>query len=60
MLKSIVLLSLVAICYSIPHEDQVDYLPMMNEEQNFPFRMYSGYLKVLGTTKNLHYMYIES
>lgn len=32
----------------------------MNDEHDFPFNMYSGFLDVNGTQKHLHYIFIES
>jgi carboxypeptidase C (cathepsin A) len=32
----------------------------MNGGKPFPFKMYSGYLHVYDSSRNLHYMYIES
>lgn len=60
MFKTIALLSLAAFAYAAPVEDLVESLPGMNDDKPFPFKMYSGYLAVAGTTRNLHYMYVES
>jgi carboxypeptidase C (cathepsin A) len=43
-----------------PADDRVRTLPGMNNNADFPFKMFSGYLPVLGTTKSLHYLYLES
>lgn len=60
MLKILTLLGVAAFSLAEPVEDRVRVLPMMNANEEFPFKMFSGYLPVLGTTKNLHYMYVES
>jgi cathepsin A (carboxypeptidase C) len=60
MFKTLALLSLVAAAYAAPVEDLVDSLPDMNGGLPFPFKTYSGYLNVAGTTRNLHYFYVES
>lgn len=60
MFKTLALLSLVAAAYAAPVEDLVDSLPDMNGGNPFPFKTYSGYLSVAGTTRNLHYFYVES
>ena len=32
----------------------------MNNDQPFPFNMYSGYLPIFESSRNLHYMFVES
>lgn len=60
MIKILTLLGLASIAYSDAVEDRVRNLPNMNSNEEFPFRMYSGYLPVMGSTKFLHYMFLES
>ena len=60
MLKATVLLALVSSSLGAPVKEKVDSLPGMNNDQPFPFGTYSGYLNVPGTTRNLHYFYVES
>lgn len=60
MLKSLALLALATASYAAPMEDFVESLPDMNDGKPFPFRTFSGYLNVVGTSRNLHYMFIES
>jgi cathepsin A (carboxypeptidase C) len=60
MIKILALAALVSLTQSAPIEDFVPSLPRMNNNQTFPFKMYSGYLQIAGTSRNLHYMYVES
>ena len=60
MLKLTLLLALVSLAYSAPANDFVDSLPLMNDGKPFDFKAYSGYLSVAGTSRNLHYFYVES
>ena len=60
MLKSLAILALLSLAKSDPVADRVVTLTGWNNNEPFPFRMYSGYLQVLGTTKNLHYVYLDS
>ena len=60
MLKTLALLGLAAFTLAEPVEDRVYGLPEMNNNQHFPFKMFSGYLPIIGSTKNLHYLYMES
>ena len=39
---------------------KVDSLPEMNDGKPFDFSLWTGYLPVEGTTKHLHYMFVES
>lgn len=49
---------LVQAVYGAPVEDKVESLPGMGDK--FPYGVYSGYLPVNGTGKQLHYMFLES
>ena len=60
MNKLIFLLGLISLSFSAPVNDFVDGLPGMNDDKPFPFKSYSGYLSVAGTTRSLHYFYVES
>ena len=60
MIKGIILLALVSCSLAAPVEDLVTTLPGMNDNKPFPFKMYSGYLQVASSTRNLHYIYVES
>lgn len=60
MFKLLTLLITVSLVIAAPREDRVDSLPSMNNGEPFPFKMYSGYLQVAGTSRNLHYMFVES
>ena len=60
MIKTLAVLSLLSLAYAAPIEDLVDSLPDINGGKPFPFKMYSGYLTVAGTTRNLHYLFAES
>lgn len=60
MIKTLALLSLATLACTAPVEDLVDSLPDMNDGKSFPFKTYSGYLNVAGTTRNLHYFFVES
>lgn len=40
--------------------DLVTSLPGMNNDQKFPFNMYSGYLPLWESTRHLHYVFVES
>jgi hypothetical protein len=61
MIKTLALLSLTAaVAFASPEEDRVLTMPGWNDDKEFPFRMYSGYLNVPGTTRNLHYMFVEA
>ena len=54
------LLLLASSALAAPLEDRVYSLTGWNGGSPFPFQMYSGFIPVLGSTKNLHYMYIDS
>jgi hypothetical protein len=43
-----------------PMEDWVPMMPYMNNNQPFPFNVFSGYVDIDGTTKKNHYMFLES
>ena len=58
--KTLALVGLLSVAFAEPVEDRVYGMPKMNNDKNFPFKMYSGFLPVIGTTKNLHYLYMES
>jgi hypothetical protein len=48
---------LAAVAKAAPAEDKVDSLPQMG---TFDFGVYSGYLAIDGTPKQLHYIFAES
>ena len=50
--------ALASIVNAAPKEDRVTELPDMATFDTFP--VYSGYLNIEGTTKMLHYMFVES
>jgi carboxypeptidase C (cathepsin A) len=54
---SLATLALIGVAIGAPAEDKVAYLPEM---ETFLFNVYSGYLPVGDTSKNLHYMFAES
>lgn len=54
-----ILISLLGLSHAKPSQDRVLKLKDMNEGNNFPFEVYSGYLNI-SPTKNLHYMFLES
>ena len=60
MIKILALFALVSLAVAAPLNDFVKSLPGMNNDEPFPFKMYSGYLQIPGTTRNLHYLYVES
>ena len=60
MNKLIIALGLISLIQCAPINDLVEGLPGMNDDKPFPFKAYSGYLSVAGTTRNLHYFYVES
>jgi hypothetical protein len=43
-----------------PLGDRVYKVDGWNNNETIPFKTYSGFLSILGTTKNLHYIYFES
>lgn len=57
MLKVLALLGLAALASAAPAAEKVDYLPQMG---NFTYGVYSGYLPINGTSKSLHYFFLES
>jgi serine carboxypeptidase-like clade 1 len=61
MIKVLALLALlVSYSCAAPVADLVKSLPQMNNGNPFPFKMYSGYLQVASSSRNLHYIYVES
>jgi carboxypeptidase C (cathepsin A) len=56
--KSLITAALTAVAIAAPEEDRVLSLPDMAVFDTFP--VYSGYLDITGTTKRLHYMFVES
>jgi carboxypeptidase C (cathepsin A) len=56
--KSLACAALIAVTFAAPEEDRVTSLPDMATFDTFP--VYSGYLNIEGTTKMLHYMFVES
>lgn len=60
MIKVIALAALVSYTLAAPVADLVKSLPQMNDGNPFPFKMYSGYLQVSGTSRNFHYILAES
>lgn len=56
----VIILFFLALVNTLPYEDKVESLPDMNGGANFPFAMFSGYLQIPGSTRNLHYVYLES
>ena len=60
MKKALSLSLLVALAVAEPTADRVLKLNGWNDDKPFPFKLFSGYMPVLGTTKNLHYLYIDS
>jgi cathepsin A (carboxypeptidase C) len=60
MIKTLALVSLIAASYAADTAALVPNLPDINDGKDFPFKTYSGYLNVAGTTRRLHYMFVES
>ena len=60
MMKALALTLLLSLSLAEPYADRGISLQGWNNDAPFPFKMYSGYLPVLGSTKNLHYLYIDS
>jgi len=58
--KALALLGLCSLALTAPIEDWVRTVEGWNDGAEFPFRMFSGYLSVGGSTKHLHYFYVES
>lgn len=59
-MRFLLFLGMLYLALAAPERDIVDSLPGMNNDQAFSFKMYSGYLMVPKSTRNLHYVYIES
>jgi cathepsin A (carboxypeptidase C) len=49
---------LIAVAFAAPAEDLVKFIPQVPEQPDF--KIYSGYLDIPGTTKSLHYLFVES
>ena len=60
MNRVLLALGLVSLALAAPADHLVESLPGMNNDQPFPFKMYSGYLPVMGTSRMLHYILAES
>ena len=60
MMKALSLVLSLSLVFAAPIADLVPSLKGWNNDKPFPFKMYSGYLPILGSTKNLHYLYVES
>lgn len=56
--KSVLSAAIIAGAFAAPEEDRVVSLPDMAVFDTYP--VYSGYLEIQGTTKMLHYMFVES
>lgn len=54
----LVILGLIKAVFSAPAEDKVDYLPDMTSFDDWA--VYSGYVNITNTTKNIHYLFLES
>jgi cathepsin A (carboxypeptidase C) len=55
----LVLLAIVSLVGAAPTADFVDSMVNWNNNQTLPFRMWSGYLQVNNTDRNLHYVFME-
>jgi cathepsin A (carboxypeptidase C) len=54
------ILLLLGVIKAAPAAEKVDFLPYYKGIGNLTFNMWSGYLPVNGTTKQLHYIFSES
>ena len=60
MIKILICFILISSSLSAPQSDLVTSLPGMNNDKPFPFKMYSGYISVADSSRNLHYIFVES
>lgn len=57
---AIATIALLGMTSAYPVEDFVPFLPEMNDNKPFDFKMYSGYLPIPETTKEIHYLFLEA
>ena len=58
MMKKTIISMLLATTHALPAEDKVDSLPEMQKFDEWG--MYSGFIPLAGTTKTIHYVFLES
>jgi len=59
-MKNLVISTLIGSALCGPPEELVKNMPRMNGGNDFDFNMWSGYINIPGTTKELHYLLTES
>jgi len=57
---SFAVMALLGMTNAAPEEDRVRSLPDMNGGAEFDFKMYSGYVPIPETTKEIHYLFLEA